>query len=149
MKYILKSFVALSLFCLAFIATSCSNNEVEDVNYAAKIVGEYVGTIEITYYGSVIEKSKGAKLNLTRSSNNFVNASFRYADGSSVFNSGNVITYKITKSSTGTYILLSDDSSIEEIRINGKTAETVDAYITVTFDGESDYCDFSFTGTKQ
>lgn len=133
--------------CVSFVG--CSKDSEEDLNHAAQIAGEYVGTIEISLYGETVEKSKGSKLILTRSSNDFVNAAFYYANGKNVFGSSDARTYEITKTSSGTYVLSSDESSIEEIRINGNTAETTDAYITITSGGYSYECDFEFEGSKQ
>ncbi|MBR4995414.1 MAG: hypothetical protein IKY82_05075 [Alistipes sp.] len=133
--------------CVSFV--SCSKEEKEDLNHAAQIAGEYVGTIEISLYGETIEKSKGSKLVITRSSNDFVNATFYYANGDSVFENGRKITYEITKTSGGVYVLRSDDSTIEEIRINGKVAETNDSYIYINYDGYTYECDFEFEGSKQ
>ena len=148
MKHFLKSLFTLSLFCMALSVSSCGDDEETDnLNHAAQIAGEYVGTIETTYFGETIEKSKGSKLILQRSSNDFVTASFYYADGTQVFS--NTQAYEITKTSGGTYVLRCKESTIEEIRVEGKKVETIDATINYVIDGVRYECDFLFEGTKQ
>lgn len=147
MKHFFKFLLTLSLFCMAISLSSCRDDDKEEnievYDHAAKIAGEYVGTIEVTYFGQTLTKSKGSKLILRRSSNDFVIATFYYADGTQVFN--NSQAYEITKTSGGTYVLDCNESSIDRIRIDDKKATTEDAYVTIS----GEVCDFSFEGTMQ
>lgn len=121
---------------MTFSLTSCSESE-PDLDYASKIVGEYVGTADIVSYGKI----KGAKVDVRRSSNNFVIVNFYYADNTNFFNGS--YTYEIMKDGDA-YILSSDNSSIDEIYIkNGEL--TAEGYVRVS--GKA-YI-FEFEGTRQ
>ena len=141
-----KFYYFAALFCiLALGFSSCEKEEFEDFDYGKLISGTYVGPVVLELYGEKVEY-KGSKVEVTRSSNDFVIVDFRYANNESIFDEPNV--YEIEKIGD-LYILTCEESSIEEIRINGNNLSAKgEVYI---YDDDYNYydVDFKFEGTKQ
>ena len=142
----MKKFYCLFVLFLGLtVMTSCEKEEIIDLDYGKQVSGVYVGPIVLEDGGDKVEY-KGSKVDITRSSNDFVIVDFKFANNESVFDEPDV--YEIEKIGD-LFILTCEDSSIEEIRINGNklTARGEVFFIDDYYDYYS--VDFKFDGTRQ
>ncbi|MBQ5844588.1 MAG: hypothetical protein IIW52_07025 [Alistipes sp.] len=133
-------FIALAM-CIS--TTSCEKNNEDNISdYASVIEGTYVGTIMIKEQNGLDwDTFKGAKLIVKRSSNEFAIVDFSFANDEKIFDEPSI--YEIEKFGD-LYMLNSDESTIEEIRIL-KGAASATGYVYT----DTVLLTFSFEGNKQ
>ncbi len=148
LKLFLTLFVCISAMCLT---TACSSDDDEKQlsDPASRIAGTYVGSGQLELVGlsgMPLEEYQGMKINVTKSSNEFVILTPVTADGSPFFSGGSGDVFQITQTVGGDYLLTSNNTPNARVTIKSKTLSFYYPYVSVG--GESGYA-LSFTGEKQ
>lgn len=154
MKKITKILSLLLCFITLSTVTACSKDDDEKngpiADPASFIQGNYVGTgkLELVGLGVTAETYDGMKINVVKSSNEYVIVTPRFANDTPFFGSGDTGTvYKITQSANGDFMLTSSDYSRAQMTIT-KAGNMTYNYPYVTVGGESGYA-LTFQGNKQ
>lgn len=137
----------LSLFVLGVLMssfiTSCSKDDEPkiDPNPASKITGSYVGTGHLAVAGlsgmSVLDYP-GMKIQVSRSSNEYVIVTPYFADGSPMFSQSTGDVYYITQTANGDFILTDSSAPQATLKIS-RNGEMDYYYPYVAYKGESGY----------
>lgn len=121
-KFIAMLFTALTM-CVCLNSCSDDPEPQWDENPAKTIAGTYVGNGALKYLDMLdVESWNGMRIEVTRSSNEYVTLSLKFANGETIL-SGNK-AYNVVETSSG-YIL--------------KDAEATDVIITISKSGEMHY----------
>lgn len=151
MKKFFRFLMMALMVSMTCLLASCSDGggDGDGDDYASKVTGTYVGTMRFTISDQdVFTPEKGAKMMIQRSSNEFVMVTFYYADGENVFGDDGHAVYQVEKLGD-VYILESDESTIDEIRIVKKNAVATGYIVITDYDGSRYEVDFSFEGSLQ
>ncbi len=146
MKTLFKFSALVMLFACSFGLSSCEKESgtEEDVNLAQKVCGTYVGKGELTYYGIDMESFAGMKVEVRRSSNDYVLLDFYRADNSLLF--GDEV-YQVLQTGSKEYLLRSEEFPAINVSISeNKVLKYSSPYITVG--GESGYT-LTFEGKRE
>ena len=119
-------------------------------NPAAKIAGSYVGKGYICIAGlqnMPLDTYPGMKLQITRSSNEYVIVTPYFADGKPVFSGGSGDVYYITQTAGGDFLLTNSETPSATLTIK-KTGQVDYYYPYLSINGEGGYA-LVFNGEKE
>lgn len=145
-------FMALVLGVVSMFAFSACSNEDDGpmVDPASAIEGTYVGHGQLEIVGLTgmpLEEYAGMKMEVTKSSNEFVIVTPYEANGTPFFANGNGHVFQITQSASGDFMLTSSDKPNCRVSITKSRAMTY-SFPYVSVGGESGYA-LTFTGSRQ
>lgn len=140
----------LTLVVSGIMFTSCDPEPKSNPNLAGMIAGDYVGSgsLQITGLNVDVESYPGMKLKVERSSDEYVIVTPYNADNTTFFASGGGTVYKVSRLTTGEFLLTNtDEVPMAQVNIS-KNREMTYYYPYVTVGGESGYA-LKFSGKRQ
>ncbi len=140
----------LALVVSGVMFTSCNHNDEPNPDLAGMVAGYYIGSgsLQITGLAIDVETYPGMKIRVERSSDEYVIVTPYNADNTTFFSSGGGTVYKVSRLTTGEFILTNpDEVPMAQVTIS-KNREMSYYYPYVTVGGESGYA-LKFSGKRQ
>lgn len=140
----------LTLLVSGVVFTSCGKDDDEpNPDVAGLVQGTYIGTgtLQVSGISMDVESYPGMKVNLERSSNEYIILTPYNADNTPFFSDGKGTVYQVSRLTNGDFLLTSTEVPLAQLRVSASYEMTY-YYPYVKVGGESGYA-LKFTGKRQ